>query len=177
MTTNTLLPMGSTLTEKRVASVLRQAVQNQISIADLLNPDRCPEPFLPYLAWAFSVDKWDEHWSDTAKRTAIKHAFYIHKHKGTIAALKRVVLPIGELLEIKEWWQMQPMGQAGTFEISIDVSEDGINESTQRELFRLVDDVKPVSRQMTLNLVISPFGIAHSFLAHYDAEILTIYPA
>ncbi|WP_218789976.1 phage tail protein I, partial [Klebsiella pneumoniae] len=26
---------------------------------DLWNPWKCPVKFLPYLAWAFSVDRWE----------------------------------------------------------------------------------------------------------------------
>ncbi|MDO9795154.1 phage tail protein I, partial [Glaesserella parasuis] len=57
-----LLPNGATTLEKRAAECLQQAVRNPIVIADLINPERCPEALLPYLAWAFSVDKWDEQW-------------------------------------------------------------------------------------------------------------------
>ena len=67
MITSPLLPVGATHLEKRAAEVLQQAVENPILIPDLINPDRCPESFLPYLAWAYSVDKWDEAWTEEAQ--------------------------------------------------------------------------------------------------------------
>ncbi|ODS44607.1 phage tail protein I [Pasteurella multocida] len=178
MTTNqTLLPTGSTTLEKRAAQIMKSAVENPIIIADLINPDRCPVNLLPYLAWAFSVDKWDENWSEEVKRIAIKQSFFIHKHKGTIVAVKRVVEPIGYLVELKEWFQTQPQGTAGTFSLTVEVSETGLNEHTYNELVRLVNDVKPVSRHLSqLAIAVSPTGTMHAFLAQNSGEIISVYP-
>lgn len=66
-TVKALLPPGSSLLEKRAAECLQQAVQNPIKFANLINPHKCPVKFLPYLAWALSVDYWEEHWSEELK--------------------------------------------------------------------------------------------------------------
>lgn len=176
MITNHLLPTGSTDLEKRAAECLQQAVENPILIADLINPDRCPERLLPYLAWTLSVDKWDENWSEEVKRIAIKNSFLIHKQKGTITALRRVVEPIGYLVEIKEWWQETPQGTAGTFKLTIEVSETGLNAQTGEELNRLIDDVKPVSRHYTLAISITPTGDMRCFGTAQLGEIISVYP-
>lgn len=172
-----LLPVGSSELERKAAEVLQEAVRNPIIIADLINPDRCPEKFLPYLAWAFSVDKWDENWSAEVKRIAIKQSFFIHKHKGSIGAIKRVVEPIGYLVELKEWFQTQPQGVAGTFSLTIEVSETGLNEQTYNELVRLINDVKPVSRHLTsLAIAISSTGTLNFFIGQNAGEIISVYP-
>ncbi|UAX41250.1 phage tail protein I [Pasteurella canis] len=178
MTTNqTLLPTGSTTLEKRAAQIMKSAVENPVIIADLINPDRCPVHLLPYLAWAFSVDKWDENWSEEVKRIAIKQSFFIHKHKGTIGAVKRVVEPIGYLVELKEWFQTQPQGKEGTFSLTVEVSETGLNEQTYNELVRLVNDVKPVSRHISqLAIAVSPTGTMRAFFAQNSGEIISVYP-
>ena len=149
MITSPLLPVGATHLEKRAAEVLQQAVENPILIPDLINPDRCPESFLPYLAWAYSVDKWDEAWTEEVKRLAIKQSYFIHKHKGTIAAVKRVIEPIGYLIDLKEWFNSQPQGKPGSFSLTVEVPESGLTEQTYNELVRLIQDVKPVSRHLT----------------------------
>lgn len=176
MTTKPLLPTGSTNLEKRAAECLREAVENPIIIADLINPDRCPERLLPYLAWALSVDKWDEMWSEEAKRIAVRNSFLIHKQKGTITALRRVVEPIGYIVEIKEWWQETPPAPAGTFKLTIEVSETGLNQATNQELTRLIEDVKPVSRHLTLAIAVTPVGDLHAFSAVQTGEIISVYP-
>lgn len=177
MTTKTLLPNGASKLEQRAAAILKSAVENPIVIADLINPDKCPVHLLPYLAWAFSVDKWDENWSEEVKRIAIKQSFFIHKHKGTIASVRRVVEPIGYLIELKEWFNTQPQGKAGTFSLTIEVPESGLTEQTYNELVRMVNDVKPVSRHLTqLAIAISPTGALNVFAGLQEGEIMTIYP-
>ena len=177
MISSHLLPLGSTPLEKHAAEILKSAVENPVIIADLINPERCPPQLLAYLAWAFSVDKWDENWTDEVKRIAIKQAFFVHKHKGTIAAVKRVVEPIGYLVELKEWFAMQPQGKEGTFSITIEVSEIGLNEQTYNELVRLINDVKPVSRHLIqLAIAISPTGTLNTFIGQQTGDILTVYP-
>ncbi len=177
MISNHLLPLGSTPLEKRAAEILKSAVENPIIIADLINPERCPPQLLAYLAWAFSVDKWDENWTDEVKRIAIKQAFFVHKHKGTIAAVKRVVEPIGYLVELKEWFAMQPQGKAGTFSLTVEVSETGLSEQTYNELVRLINDVKPVSRHLIqLAIAISPTGSLNIFTGQQTGEIITVNP-
>ncbi|MBN6079900.1 phage tail protein I [Aggregatibacter actinomycetemcomitans] len=177
MTTKTPLPSGSSVLERRAAEILKSAVENPIIIADLINPDKCPAHLLPYLAWAFSVDKWDESWSEEVKRIAIKQSFFIHKHKGTIAAVRRVVEPIGYLVDLKEWFNTSPMGEAGTFNLTIEVPESGLNEQTYNELVRLINDVKPVSRHLKqLAVSVSPTGTVNAFLGQQTGEIITVYP-
>lgn len=177
MITSPLLPVGATALEKRAAEVLQQAVENPILIADLINPDRCPESFLPYLAWAYSVDKWDEAWTEEVKRLAIKQSYFIHQHKGTIAAVKRVIEPIGYLIDLKEWFNTKPQGKPGSFSLTVEVPESGLNEQTYNELVRLINDVKPVSRHLTnLAIAISPTGLLHHQIGQQIGEIMTIYP-
>lgn len=176
MISSHLLPLGSTPLEKRAAEILKTAVENPIVIADLINPDKCPVHLLPYLAWAFSVDKWDENWSEEVKRIAIKQSFFIHKRKGTINAVRRVVEPIGYLIELKEWFNTVPMGEPGTFSLTIEVPETGLNEQTYNELVRLVNDVKPVSRHLKqLAIAVSPTGTMNVFLGQQTGEIITVY--
>ena len=93
----------------------------QVPLRDLWNPATCPVKFLPYLAWAFSVDRWDEGWAESVKRRVVQDAFYIHQHKGTTSAVRRVVEPFGFLIRIIEWWQT---GEApGTFRPDIGVQD------------------------------------------------------
>ena len=132
---------------------------------------------LHQLAWAWSVDRWDNRWSEQVKRAAIESAFFIHAHKGTIGALRRVVEPLGYLLEVIEWWQTVPMGVPGTFGLKVGVLETGITEEMYRELTALIDDAKPLSRTLT-ELVISleSTGQLNVFACLYEGEVIDVYP-
>lgn len=172
-----LLPLGSSDLEKKASECLREAVSHQITIPELINPDKCPVNLLPYLAWAFSVDRWEDAWSESFKRQTIKQAYYIHKKKGTINAIKRVVESIGHFVELKEWFKTKPMGVPGTFSLIFKVGESGISEELYNELIRLIEDVKPVSRHLTyLALAIDCEGKTSTFSASMEGEIVTTVP-
>lgn len=141
-----LLPLNSTQLERAMEAAFFE--KTIVPLRDLYNPDTCPVHLLPHLAWAWSVDRWDYRWSEATKRAAIKASFYIHKHKGTIGAIRRVVEPLGYLIEIVEWFKTVPEGVPGTFALKVGVLDTGITEEMYQELERLIDDAKPVSRQL-----------------------------
>ncbi|MCO7218009.1 phage tail protein I, partial [Halomonas sp. OfavH-34-E] len=148
-----------------------------VPLRDLWRPATCPAHLLPYLAWAFSVDRWDPTWSEAAKRDVIASAFYVHQRKGTISALRRVVEPLGYLLEVVEWWETEPAGTPGTFALRIGVLDTGITEGMYTELERLIDDAKPVSRHVSaLDLAGESRGTAHVASTTYDGDITMVMP-
>lgn len=66
-----------------------------IPIRDEWNPDTCPLPLLPYLAMAWHVDEWDDGWEEGRKRGAIKESLLLHRRKGTVWAVKRIMTRLG----------------------------------------------------------------------------------
>lgn len=171
------LPPNTTPLERAVAIACAQIVDIPVPIRDLSNPDRCPVALLPFLARYFSVDRWDEAWPEPVKRNAIKAAFYIHKHKGTIAAVRRVVESMGYLSKIVEWWQTAPKGQRGTFSLEVGVQDKGITEALYIEMARLIDDARPLSRHLkelriSLDLKIQ----SYSGVLINDGDEIDIYP-
>lgn len=173
----TLLPSGASRLARQAAEICAAAESINFDYSDLWNAGKCPEALLPFLAWALSVDYWEERWSEAQKRMAIKAAFASHRQKGTIVAPKRIIEPFGFLTELKEWFQTHPQGVAGTFSLTIEVSETGLNEQTYNELVRLINDVKPVSRHLTsLAIAVSPAGTLNFFIGQNAGEIISVYP-
>jgi len=170
-----LLPLNSTPLERGIEATFAETTL--IPLRTLYNPDTCPVHLLPHLAWAWSVDRWDPVWPEAVKRAAIKASFYIHKHKGTIGALRRVVEPLGYLIEISEWWQTVPEGVPGTFAMKVGVLDTGITEEMFLELERLIDDAKPVSRKLTgLDITLETHLDAYVGFAVYDGDEIDVYP-
>ena len=170
-----LLPLNSTPLERAIEATFVE--QTMIPLRTLYNPDTCPLHLLPHLAWAWSVDRWDPDWSEPVKRAAIKASFYIHKHKGTIGALRRVVEPLGYLIEVLEWWQTVPLGIPGTFALKVGVLDTGITEQMYQELERLIDDAKPVSRQLTgLAISLETQGALNIAVSLYEGDEIDVYP-
>ncbi|MCM2973498.1 phage tail protein I [Larsenimonas suaedae] len=172
-----LLPPNATTLELRAAEALADLEQTPVPLRTLWNPDTCPARLLPYLAWAFSVDRWDTAWSEAAKRGVVRAAFYVHQHKGTISALRRVVEPLGYLLDVEEWWQQSPEGEPGTFALRIGVLEHGITDAMYTELTRLISDAKPLTRHITgLDLLGETRGPLYVGAAVHDGDTTTVYP-
>lgn len=173
---NSLLPPGSSPLERRAAEACSAVSDLNVSLRDLWNPDKCPVVFLPYLAWAFSVDRWDEKWPAAEKRKVVKDAFYIHRRKGTVAAINRVIENMGYTMTIEEWWEVAD--PAGTFRLTIDVMDVGITENIVNELERLIGDAKPVSRHLAqLSISTRTTGDIYIAAAINDGNIITVYPA
>ncbi|SFU80136.1 phage tail protein I [Halomonas korlensis] len=172
-----LLPPNGTPLERAAAEALAEIQRVPVPLRQLWHPATCPARLLPYLAWAFSVDRWDPAWSEGAKREVIATAFFVHRKKGTISALRRVVEPLGYLFEVTEWWQTEPQGDPGTFALRIGVLDTGITDAMYQELERLVDDAKPLTRHITgLDLAGESQGIVYLGSAMYDGDVTAVYP-
>ncbi|WP_210712591.1 phage tail protein I [Pseudomonas sp. MWU349] len=170
-----LLPSNSTFLERALEAT--NSSDAATMLRTLYNPSTCPVHLLPQLAWAWSVDRWDPRWSETVKRNAIRASFFIHARKGTIGALRRVVEPLGYLIEVVEWFNLEPEGVPGTFMLKVGVSDGGISEETYRELAALLDDARPVSRHM-IGLAISLDTAGGYYIngSVSEGDVLDVYP-
>ncbi|SVV46395.1 tail protein I [Klebsiella pneumoniae] len=170
-----MMATGSSVLEQRAAEACAVISDLSVPLRDLWNPWKCPVKFLPYLAWAFSVDRWEETWSETEKRQAVSDAFWIHQRKGTVAAVRRVIETLGYSMTLQEWWEVAD--PAGTFRLEIELNDIGITEPMIKELERIIGDAKPVSRHISqLTLSSSSHGYAYAACALTDGEEITVYP-
>lgn len=101
-----LLPSNSTSLERALAA---STVSDQlpVKIGTLWSAEHCPVAFLPYLAWALSVDFWDLATTETQQRALIAGAIAWHKKRGTPWAIKQALAAVGypvlELVEQAEY--------------------------------------------------------------------------
>jgi len=171
-----LLPVGSSQLEVAAAEACARLQQLPVPLRTLWNPQTCPLPLLPYLAWAWSVDRWDQEWTEETRRAVVAASQFIHRRKGTISAIRRVVEPLGYVINVHEWWQTSE--PPGTFRLDIGVLESGIDEAMFNEMERLIGDAKPVSRHLTgLTITQDIQGVVWLGPVQYDAETVTIFPA
>ena len=166
---------GSSVLEQRAATACAVISDLSVPLRDLWNPWKCPATFLPYLAWAFSVDSWDENWSEQDKRAVISESFWLHQRKGTIGALRRVVEKMGYSMSIEEWWKFAD--PAGTFRLEVDVNDINLTSKMLDELIRLVNISKPVSRHMAqFNIAARVKGDIYVGASLCCGEIISVYP-
>jgi len=93
----TLLPPSSTPLERALdrTGAARLAALPSV-VANLWNAATCPVALLPYLAWAVSVDEWDDKWSEAKKRAVIASAPETHRTKGTPTSIRRALSMLGQ---------------------------------------------------------------------------------
>ena len=151
-----LLPPNSTPLERALANeYVLKAIQPE-AIATLWSPQRCPVQALPWLAWAFSVDNWDAGWPEATQRKAIADAYFVHRQKGTLGAVRRAVEILGAEIGISEWFQHG--GDPHTFRLRANASATWINAGVAlgpdylADLRRVVDNTKPVRSHYTVDI-------------------------
>ncbi|AGP43081.1 MULTISPECIES: phage tail protein I [Enterobacterales] len=172
---NRLLPVGSSALEVAAAAACAELATMPVPLRELWDPATCPLNLLPYLAWAFSVDHWDEDWTEEAKRNVVSSAFFVHRHKGTIGAIRRVVENLGYTLSIKEWWQLLTI--PGSFQLAIETYDLELTSENLDEIELLINETKPVSRKLlglTFQRTVS--GPIYVGARSYDGEQVTVLP-
>ncbi|MEH4264757.1 phage tail protein I [Klebsiella aerogenes] len=172
---NTLLPPSASAWMRGAEAATAKLSGITVAIRTLWTPTACPVDLLPYLAWALSVDRWDKNWPAEKKIASIQQSYWLHRRKGTRAAVRRVIEDMGFSATFAEWFDVGD--EPGTFRLEIDVNEVGLTPKTLDELNRMIGDAKPVSRhlaQMTIST--STKGYAWIGGAICDGEIITVYP-
>jgi phage tail P2-like protein len=147
---NNLLPSNATPQEVALAGAVASAVPVPVPNADLYNPALCPEALLPWLAWAFSLDEWSPEWTTEQKRQAIAASVYVHRHKGTVGALRKQLDALGYDLTLTEWHQLQPKGDPYTFGVDIEIHDVGFqDEDAFNQVITVANNAKNVRSHMT----------------------------
>ena len=159
MSNTSLLPSNQTKLEQALAQVSAGDSELANVLRQMHSVDYCPASMLPWLAIQRSVDRWDPEWSEAIKRKMVKDSFEVHKRKGTVGALRRVVEPFAEIIDITEWHELEPMGPPGTFSMSLALFDSGLSDTAIAELERMISDTKPLSRHLVgLSITYSPNG-------------------
>lgn len=200
----TLLPPNSSPLERRFSDEVLTLNSIPINIHLLGDIDQVPAKFLSYLAWQYSVDRWDDTWPESVKRALIKSSFSTHEIKGTIASIRNIASAWGFTLNVVEWWQTTPQGIPGTFSLDILTNGNVLTSTIYTVLMQLIKQAIPLTRHITaLQLKVDPIPIqlsaricvcdgietilypyvpdltvpVSSTVVMYDSEETTIYPS
>ena len=148
-------PLMSAVLTAELAALMRHEPEK---IATIWDADQCPVAFLPWLAYALSVDVWDGTWPEARKRRVIAASPQVHRIKGTVAAMIAALEALGMSPHITEWWETDPIGDRGTFEITVYVNEwlatdeAVLSARAQKEALASVTRTKPKSRTFSFQL-------------------------
>ncbi|TFF20822.1 phage tail protein I [Jiella endophytica] len=156
-----LLPPNATPIERAVltAELARLAKSEPEIVATVWHPQTCPAALLPWLAWALSVDTWDDRWPEAVKRDVIAASPQVHRLKGTRAAVEEALTAMRLAIKIEEWWEDTTVGRRGTFRITVYVNEhiyddelSVLNAKVQRHAIAATRGAKPKSRVFDFRL-------------------------
>lgn len=175
--TDHLLPPNATPQERALSEATARLSEVPILVRQSWDPDTCPAELLPWLAWAFSVDEWDTEWTEQEKRDVIKASLEVHKHKGTIGAIDRALKPLGYLIDVVEWWEMDPPGEPYTFSIVMGTGAKPVTEEMYTKAERIVLTYKNLrSHLIALTIKAGVSGKAFAGCALVDGNDTTVYP-
>ena len=143
-----LLPPNATPLERALAGVTARISAVPAPLAPLWDPETCPLPVLPWLAWGLSVDSWDTDWSVRAKRDAVAQSIDLHRRKGTRASIDTVIARFDAALQVVEWHEQVPRGTPHTFDVLLDIVGPGgavlVTRRLIESIVREVTRVKPL---------------------------------
>lgn len=172
---NPLLPSNQTPLEAAIASATEPRVSPDV-IATLWDAERCPVRLLPWLAWALSVDEWDETWDEATQRRVIAASIDIHRKKGTVAAVRAALTCLGHTGRLVEWWQTTPPGVPHTFHAEVEIGNRGLDDTAVGAIDRQIAAVKPVRSHYILRLIGRSELVATVGCTVLSGEITTIEP-
>jgi phage tail P2-like protein len=147
-----LLPPNATRLERNLATVGARIDDIPVPLATLMNPDTIRADLLPWLAWHLGVDTWKDYWPEHVKRARVKQAIPIARRKGTAAAVREVVATFGGNIALREWFELDPPGRPGTFELVMTVSGQAGEPPTAEyvaDILAEIDRTKPVRAHYT----------------------------
>lgn len=144
-----LLPPSVTPQERALAETAARACTLPLPARDLWNPDTCPIELLPWLAWAFSLDDWDQTWTEAQQRAAVKASYGVHRHKGTIGSVKDALLALGLGVQVQEWFNQIPAGAPYTYKLLLEVNQYGVSLAQLQSVMDVVENAKNLRSHMT----------------------------
>lgn len=136
----TLLPPNATQGERAQEQVMAHMSDLPFDIRTVKNADLCSMSIIPYFAWEQGVTYWEEGWTDTQKRSAIKSSPAVNKIRGTPAASTLFLAAVGREIRLTEWWQEFPRAEPYTF--SLTIIGESITPDEMRKTFAQAMDAK-----------------------------------
>lgn len=172
-----MLPPNADPQERAQAEAIARISAVEMLVRESWNPQLCPASLLPWLAWALSVDEWDTTWTEQEKRDVIQSSLMIHRHKGTIGAVRRALTPLGYLVEVREWWQETPKGDPYTFSVVMGTGSKPVNGDLYAKAERIVLTYKNLrSHLLKLTVKADVRGQVFAGAALVDGCDTTVYP-
>lgn len=134
----TLLPSNASALERAAALSDARISSTPVPLRDVWSAKACPPALLPWLAYAWRVEEWDDTWSIETKREVIAQTLPLKRIKATYGAVQGAVTAMGLPARVQEWFQQSPMGAPYTFRIRIEAEQIGFTAAQLAQVRRVV---------------------------------------
>lgn len=153
MTNYTLLPANSSLLEQGLDLALGKLVERIAPpFPELMDPQRTPAAFLPYLAADRGVAEWNAKASEEEKRLTVALSWSIQRQAGTDKALKYAIESMGFTPRVTPWYAAVPIGAPYSFDVEAIISRPWSSGDHNR-LYRRLHAAKSERDDMSITLV------------------------
>lgn len=102
--------------------------------------DQLPEDMLDLLAKDFKVEWYNYNQSVSVKRAVIKDSFYVHRHLGTVGAVKRAISDVWDAFSLEEWFDYG----GDPYHFRVAVADNDFTISKREEARKLINATKNV---------------------------------
>lgn len=175
--TVSLLPPNATQMDRLAEAVTARIDAVPVEkIRDVWNVWTCPPDFLPYIAWALSVDRWDSAWPLSLKRQVVAASIKIHQTKGTIGAVMDALDALDLRCRVSEWFQYG--GDPYLFKVDVDLQTRGLTEDEIAAIEAVIMSAKNTRSHLdslTIHLTTTADAPAIGMTCA-SGEVVTIWP-
>ena len=105
--------------------------------------DELPHELLDHLAYLTHVDDYDMGFSLDIKRELVKDSLKVHKYKGTLYAVKKVISVLNKEVEVAEWFDTG--AKPYTFRLKLGAMQD---KETYPKILKMLENAKNVRSQL-----------------------------
>ena len=171
-----LLPANSSPLEKALDLGFGHLLERVMPpFPELMNPDRTPAAFLPYLAADRAVNEWSTTAPEAEKRLTIKLAWPTARQAGTRQALENAAKGLQLSPEVRAWYEQKPPGVPYSFAVRA-WTELPYSEVIDARLDRRLADAKSERDILSISVGLSASGRHFLGAATLCGELTTIYP-
>lgn len=172
-----LLPSNATAQECALSESVARLSDIKVPLDTLWNPWTCPAGLLPWLAWALSVDVWDDEWSEDQKRATIAASVQVHRIKGTRGAVNRALGALGYDISLVEWFQDAPKGAPYTFRLVVEVDDRGVDDALYFTLEQVVNRSKNTRSHLSkISIAAKSSGKTNVCTAPLLGDVVSVSP-
>lgn len=171
-----LLPANSSPLEKALDLGFAELLERVTPpFPELMDPDRTPAAFLPYLAADRAVSEWSATAPEAEKRLTVKLAWPTARQAGTRQGLENAAIGLQLSPEVRAWYEQNPPGVPYSFAVRA-WTELPYSEAVDARLDRRLADAKSERDILSISVGLSASGRHSIGAATLCGELTTIYP-